>query len=87
MFERDELVQNWVVHHLQIIGEAVRGLTGELRERHPEVPWAQIIGMRNLLVHHYFGIDTDAVWNVIDKHLGGLKNDVARMIHSMPDYI
>jgi uncharacterized protein with HEPN domain len=84
-FERNELVQTWIVHHLQIIGEAVRGLTDELRQQHPEVPWSQVIGMRNLLVHQYFGIDTDAVWNVVENHLGVFKKDVARMLGSIGD--
>ena len=58
-FDRDELVQTWVVHHLQIIGEAVRALSEETRSRRPEIPWAQIAGMRNILVHDYFGIDLE----------------------------
>ena len=41
-FDRDELVQTWVLHHLQIIGEAVRGLSDEIRSAHPDIPWAQI---------------------------------------------
>jgi uncharacterized protein with HEPN domain len=61
VFYRDELVQVWVIHHLQIIGEAVRGISPEYRIVHPEIPWSEIIGMRNILVHHYFGIDKDAV--------------------------
>ena len=47
VFESNELVQNWIVHHPQIIGEACRALSSELREGHPEVPWSKIIGMWN----------------------------------------
>ena len=68
-FEQDELIQTWVVHHLQIIGEACRSLQGALRDQHPEIPWAQIIGMRNILVHHYFGVDIPIVWSVIERDL------------------
>ena len=56
-FERDELVQTWILHNLQIIGEAARGVSAELQARHVEVPWRQIIAMRNILVHDYFTVD------------------------------
>lgn len=72
-FYDDEMAQVWVIHHLQIIGEAVRGLSSEFVAANPEVPWSDIIGMRNILVHHYFGIDRDAVWNVIEDDLPALK--------------
>ena len=72
-FERDELVQNWIVHHLQIIGEATRHLSSPLKERHPEVPWPHIIGMRNILVHDYFAIDIEAVWQAVERDLPALK--------------
>jgi len=54
-FEADELIQTWVVHHIEIIGEACRSLPDEFQARHTNVPWADIIGMRNILIHHYFG--------------------------------
>ena len=53
IFERDELIQTWVVHHLQIIGEAARHVSSSLKLRHAQVPWSQITGMRNILVHNY----------------------------------
>jgi uncharacterized protein with HEPN domain len=55
-FEHDELIQTWIVHHLQIIGEAASSFPDNFRERYPEVPWSKIIGMRNILVHNYFGL-------------------------------
>jgi len=54
VFESDELIQNWFVRHLQIIGEAAYALPKELRDQRPEIPWIEIIGMRHILVHDYF---------------------------------
>ncbi len=64
-FEKDELIQTWVLHHLQIIGEAVRALSIELMQKHSEIVWSKIVGMRNILVHNYFSIDAAIIWAVI----------------------
>ena len=55
-FESDELVQVWVLHHLQIIGEACRAIPKEIHVSEPAIPWKGIIGMRNILVHQYFSL-------------------------------
>ena len=68
-FEENELIQSWIVHHLQIIGEATARISDDFRNSSPHIPWSKIIGMRNILVHHYFGIDCDVVWSVIEKDL------------------
>ncbi|MDK2890118.1 MAG: hypothetical protein PWR21_750 [Methanoculleus sp.] len=75
-FYNDEMAQVWVIHHLQIIGEAVRGISSEFRAENPDIPWSDIIGMRNVLIHHYFGIDRDAVWNVVERDLPDLKSQI-----------
>jgi len=85
VFERDELIQNWVVHHLQIIGEACRGLTPKLTQQHHEVPWTKIVGMRNILVHRYFGIDPEAVWSIIEVDLAALKLNIEKILRTMGD--
>lgn len=85
VFERDELIQTWIVYHLQIIGEASRGLSESTRNNHPQVPWNQIIGMRNILVHHYFGIDVPVVWSVVENDLEPLKDNVAEILKSLSD--
>lgn len=72
-FEHDELIQTWIVHHLQIIGEAARALPDNFTDKYPDIPWSKIIGMRNILVHNYFGIDVDVVWAVIVNELPSLK--------------
>lgn len=68
-FLGDELIQNWMVNNIMVIGEACRALPNEFQAGHANVPWADIIGMRNLLIHHYFGIDQEAVWAVIEKDI------------------
>lgn len=83
-FMRDELIQNWMVHHLQIIGEAVRSLPDSFREKYPDIPWSKIIGMRNILTHQYFGIDVDVVWAVIENDLPDLKDKITRILQK-PD--
>ena len=83
LFDQDRLVQTWVIHHLQIIGEAVRSLSEEIKSAHAEVNWSKIIGMRNILVHHYFGIDKDVVWAVVESDLPKLKQSVEHMLHEL----
>lgn len=72
-FRSDELIQSWMTREIQIIGEAARSVSQDLRDRTPDIPWPKIIGMRHLLVHQYFDIDLDIVWQVIKVDLPNLK--------------
>ena len=74
--EHDAPIQTWVIDLLQIIGEAARALSPELRDRDPDVPWAQIIGMRNILASRYFGIDVDIVWSAVENDLPQAKSKI-----------
>ncbi|WOD38190.1 DUF86 domain-containing protein [Nodosilinea sp. E11] len=82
-FEQSELIQVWFIQNLQVIGEASRSLSASIREQHPEVPWSQIIGMRNVLAHNYFEVDVDIVWTVIDQELPALKQNIASILASL----
>ena len=79
-FDADPLVQVWVIHHLEIIGEACRALSDGLRSRHAEVPWSAIIGMRNILVHDYFGLNLDEVWTAKERDLPDLKQRIQAIL-------
>ena len=69
-----------MVPHLEILGEACRGLTTEARSANPNVPWAAIIGMRNVLVHDYFGIDLDEVWTTVERDLPPLRLQLEQLL-------
>ncbi len=71
-FRGDDLLQNAVMHLIQIVGEAARKVSPEFKQAHPEIPWQGIIGMRNRLVHDYFRIESSRVWEVIKKDLPAL---------------
>jgi uncharacterized protein with HEPN domain len=77
-FVADEMLQVWVVHHLEIIGEAVKGLSQSYRDARPEVPWNLISAMRDRLAHNYWIIDKELVWEVVAKDLAKLKEAVTR---------
>jgi uncharacterized protein with HEPN domain len=79
-FDRDELIQSWVIQQLQILGEAAARVNSGLRAAHPEVPWRQIIGMRNVLTHGYFEIDLDIVWSVVEHDLAALRSQLAAIV-------
>jgi uncharacterized protein with HEPN domain len=80
VFEEDELVHTWMIHHIQIIGEAASKLTPTFRKTHQQVPWPQIITMRHVLVHDYLGIDLAEVWAVVERDLPALKRQIRRMV-------
>lgn len=79
-FFRSDLHQIWVLYHIQIIGEAANGVSLQFQRSHPEIPWKDIIAMRHLLVHQYFGIDLDEVWNTAQKDLPVLGLRVTRIL-------
>ncbi len=69
-----------IVRSLEVIGEAVKKLPLELRQKYPHVEWADIAGMRDVLIHHYFGIDYDIVWGVLQKEIPDLHHELQRII-------
>ncbi len=73
-------MQTWVVYHLEIIGEAACSIPQDFKFLHPEIPWKQISGMRNILVHVYFGIDKDIVWAVVERDLPVLRVGVQAIL-------
>lgn len=73
-FVNDSKTVDAVVRNLEVIGEAANRISRSFQQQHPEIGWRQIIGLRNRVIHDYFGIDYDIVWYVITKDLKKLKN-------------
>ena len=79
-FVSDELIQTYIVHNLQILGEAAAKIPSDQQREYPELPWPKMIGMRNVLVHNYFNIDLDIVWQVVESELPILKESLNRIL-------
>jgi uncharacterized protein with HEPN domain len=73
------LIQDAICRRLEIIGEAANKLDDEFKEKHPDIPWYKIVGMRNLLIHEYFHVDLDQVWNTLQNSIPELKVQVLNM--------
>ena len=81
-FDQSLLIQDAVIRSFEVIGEAVKHLSPELRQQYPEIPWRQIAGFRDVLIHDYGDVDTDEVWEVIEKNLPALKQAVEALLKS-----
>lgn len=79
-FESSTMVQDATVRKLQVLAESTQRLSEEIKSTEPEIPWRQIAGFRNTLVHGYLDIDEKLVWVVIEDDLPGLKEAISRMI-------
>jgi len=71
-FRDDDLIQNAVMYQIQIIGEAARKISRQYKDAHSEIPWQMIIGMRNRLVHEYFDIIPERIWDVVERDISEL---------------
>jgi uncharacterized protein with HEPN domain len=81
-FMADYKTQDAVVRNLEIIGEATKNLSEDLRTKHPEIPWKNISGVRDRLIHHYFGVNLDIVWEIVTLELPLLKPKIEEIISS-----
>ena len=79
-FLQDRLLQDGVVRQLEIIGEASRNLSSEFRDQHFEIPWGQIIGLRNRVIHAYFEVNLTIIWEVVQNDLPDLRQSVEQLI-------
>jgi len=75
-FSETRLYQDAIVRNLEIIGEAVKRLPKELIDKYPEIEWKKIAGLRDILIHAYFGIDIEIVWDVVQNKIPGLKDQM-----------
>lgn len=75
--------QDAVVRRLEIIGEAVKGIPSEVRAAYPNVPWRDIAGARDVLVHEYFRVDLAMAWNMVQNDLPALEMQVRRMLDDL----
>ncbi len=78
--EKDQKTIDAVIRNFEIIGEASNKLPKEFREKHPDVPWKSIIGLRNILIHDYLGVDIVAVWGNIKQELPSLKEQLQSIL-------
>ncbi len=79
-FRQNGLVQDAAVYQLLIIGEASRNVSDEFQASHSEIPWSQVIALRNRIVHAYFEINLQIVWDIVQNDLPPLKQQLAKIL-------
>jgi len=82
-FSENTPLQDAVIRRLEVIAEATKNLPEEIKNAHPEIPWAKISGMRNKLTHEYFRVDLDLVWSVVKDYLPSLKEQIQNLLKGL----
>ena len=79
-FKKDQVLQDAIIRRLEIIGEATKNIPSFFRIEHSHIPWKQMAGIRDILIHEYFDVDLDLTWQVVQKELPALKANLARIL-------
>lgn len=74
------MIQDAVIRNFEIIGEAVKHLSTQFKETYPDVPWRRISGLRDVLIHDYMGVDTEEIWNIVERDLLSLKQQIESIL-------
>ena len=84
-FSENTQVQDAIVRRLEIMGEAVKNIPWEFKDKYPEIPWKKIAGMRDILIHEYFGVNLKRVWRIVEKDLPELKSQISKILNSLSE--
>ena len=77
-------LQDMIIRRIEIIGEAVRNLDEDLKKKHPEIQWREIVSMRNYLIHEYFDVNLQETWDTMQRDIPTLKEKVSKILSSLP---
>jgi uncharacterized protein with HEPN domain len=76
-FLNSKQLQDAVIRRIEIIGEAVKNIPDDIKGKYKDIPWRNIMGMRDILIHQYFGVDLELTWEVINNNIPELKNQIS----------
>ena len=79
-FTQNPLIQDGVIRNLEIIGEAIKNIPDDVKKANPEVEWKKIAGLRDILIHAYFGIDVNIIWDIVKNKIPALKGKISQML-------
>lgn len=79
-FFQDKMTQKAIIRSLEVIGEAVKNLSSEFRENNPSIPWKDMAGMRDRLIHGYFDVSLERIWNVVEHIIPSLKVEIENIV-------
>lgn len=85
LFAKDRKTVNAVIRSLEVLGEATKRIPSVFRQKHPDIPWSKMAGMRDVLIHDYMGVDLKTVWMVVQMRLPELKPMLEKLISSRKD--
>ena len=78
-FLKDAKTQDAIVRNMEVIGEASKNISDELKKQRPQSPWKKLAGIRDRLIHHYFGVNFDIIWNIMKKELPDLIGEIDKL--------
>ncbi|OBQ03348.1 MAG: hypothetical protein AN482_19930 [Anabaena sp. LE011-02] len=81
-FMQNKMIQDAVIRNFEIIGEATKRLSPELRSQYSDVPWQQMAGLRDVLIHDYLKVNLNLVWQIIEQNLSNLKRQVTAVLQN-----